>query len=291
MPCHEMVTDRAPDPFGTATTRGSTLPFDNMSFRWLPMLLLAACGRIGFDGVELVEGDAASCASAVGHDEDADGIDDACDLCPQTADVAQADRDGDRVGDACDPHPDDPRDQIAVFDPFTSLDPAWNFRTNPPTVTGDSIIGDGRPLQFRADRADVPGDDTYTFVIELREGEVGAQRQIALYALETDTQVYFCDLDQSASGTDFFWQQTFTTDGSYHSQQSSSLTGPLENGGLFVTLEHQPTRWACITDWPVGQPRLEDGIPGGGEIEPTTISLGVINLEIEILSFFHVHSN
>ena len=37
----------------------------------------------------------------VGHDEDGDGLDDACDACPTVPDPGQADGDGDGLGDAC----------------------------------------------------------------------------------------------------------------------------------------------------------------------------------------------
>lgn len=43
-------------------------------------------------------------------DKEADGIPDACDVCPGHADPLQIDSDGDSVGDACDVCPNDPQD-------------------------------------------------------------------------------------------------------------------------------------------------------------------------------------
>jgi hypothetical protein len=259
------------------------------------LLLLAACGRIGFGEAPAPE--AATCA-AVGHDEDLDGIDDACDVCPQLADAAQLDRDGDRVGDGCDPHPDEPRDQIAAFDPFTSQRPEWTFPGSQPTFTGDSMIGDARTRQFRADRAGVPTTDSYTFVLRIGDAspDPSAQKQVALYALESDDQVYYCDLDDNRSGT--LWAQSFTYDGvAFDAGETSELTGPLANGDAIVTLDHDlpASTWSCTTSWPVTKPTLTSAIPprdpDGRLIEPDRISLGAIRLEIEVSSFFHVHSN
>lgn len=62
------------------------------------------------------------------HDEDDDGIGDACDVCPARADPAQLDGDGDGVGDECDPRPDAPGDSILFFDGFGDdvLDPGYS---------------------------------------------------------------------------------------------------------------------------------------------------------------------
>lgn len=65
--------------------------------------MMLGCGRIGFDPT-----------TALGHDEDADGVPDSDDVCPHIA-GSQADSDGDGVGDDCDPNPTVARDTIAMF--------------------------------------------------------------------------------------------------------------------------------------------------------------------------------
>lgn len=85
------------------------------------LVLLGACGRVGFDPVGTsADGD----VIAGGHDEDGDGIPDVGDNCPMLANVDQQDTDGDGVGDACDPEPTVPRQRLVLFAPFTDPVPS-----------------------------------------------------------------------------------------------------------------------------------------------------------------------
>lgn len=92
---------------------------------------LAACGRVDFaaradalaadapraDAVRLADtGDSLTVACGT-HDEDQDGVPDACDNCPALAND-QLDSDGDGVGDACDPRPLSPTEHLALFEAF-----------------------------------------------------------------------------------------------------------------------------------------------------------------------------
>lgn len=111
----------------------------------LPVLLCSiGCGRLDFVATNQQSDDAAIsdardttdaamqlCALAVTpHDEDGDGIDDACDVCPNVSDPAQADSDGDKVGDACDPAPAIAKQRVWFFDSFEQ-DPTSRWVLSP----------------------------------------------------------------------------------------------------------------------------------------------------------------
>jgi hypothetical protein len=84
------------------------------------------------------------CELATTHDEDDDGVTDACDNCPGIANEAQSDQgDGDFVGDACDP--DTTRaDRIALFQSFAEPDAmaSWRQLDGHWFVDSDSLVYD-----------------------------------------------------------------------------------------------------------------------------------------------------
>ena len=129
------------------------------------LALLAGCS---YEPVELTSPDAADCAG-IGHDEDGDQLDDACDNCPTVASASVVDGDGDGIGDACDPDPSDGgdrlRDVITFAEPGASsrwqvLDAGWTW------VTDELRFADGGP-EFRVIRDSLPAFAT-PIVIDFR---------------------------------------------------------------------------------------------------------------------------
>ena len=104
-------------------------------------------------GIEKV-GPPPTCAQLTAHDEDADGVTDACDDCPGIPDPMQQDGDGDGVGDACDPSTD--ADQIAFFESFAETDSgaSWTINGGPWGFHDDAAVytvtSNSSPAQIEA---------------------------------------------------------------------------------------------------------------------------------------------
>lgn len=104
------------------------------------------------------------------HDEDDDGVADACDRCPGIAD-AQADADGDGVGDACDPSVT-AANQLALFISFAGQE-TWR------TVNGN-WLRDGESLVYDSVSLGVYG-------ITLYQGATPAPPFVVEYHFSVDT--------------------------------------------------------------------------------------------------------
>lgn len=230
---------------------------------------LSGCGRLAFDalgdaaapgdtGADDGPGDGgpadgladalAACATPAGHDEDGDGIDDACDVCPHRADAQQLDADGDGVGDACDPSNSTSQD-IVYFDPFTVQRPEWTFTGGAPyTFTGDGVLVDTMPgTGEHISLLLAPEADLFELGGEVMTGYTGA-RQLTVYA-EQGPARYYCEL---FNDTTFFVALTHTLDSStFTGDDYTSLSGAFENHGLTLAMERAPgNAVACHSSWP-----------------------------------------
>jgi hypothetical protein len=100
----------------------------------LACILATGCDyALRLDEVPAPDGDAQAPCVEIGHDEDSDGLDDACDPCPFDANNA-GDADSDGIADTCDPDPTTPN-KVLLFEGFGARAPAL-------TAAGGSIMND-----------------------------------------------------------------------------------------------------------------------------------------------------
>lgn len=256
----------------------------------LLLAILAGCGRIGFDASDLDAGfdarpDAPPCA-ALGHDEDSDGVDDACDVCPHLVDPQQGDTDGDRVGDACDPLPTSPTERIAYFEPMTSLPMSWSVAGPLPVLGDDSVSFDGIASGLSVTVPIPVGDDVITY-----GGRLGAGgtmfRQLTLVAWEP-TGYYYCELYDSGVSAKF--GVTYTVDEvDYISLTETVAQQPIENAPVMMSLDNRAPQLACTTTWPSDTSMLTSGIPAG--LAPDEIRFVVNGLELELDYLIQIRTN
>jgi hypothetical protein len=211
--------------------------------RALVCVVLAGC-RLHFDE-RVSDAFAPPPCTPAGHDEDGDGIDDACDVCPHVPDPAQLDGDGDGVGDACDPEPAVPRQRIVMFEPFTST-AAWSA-VGSVTTLGDAIVVGGiasssyvaRPLAIAHDRFEI-GGSTGT--------SSGAQRLFGIFVGPAATVgTYYCELYDNGSTT---LQLTWTFDNqTYMHGPGVAATNRLTSGSGRFAFDTSSADSACSTTW------------------------------------------
>lgn len=215
------------------------------------MLALAGCGRFGFDARATDDGatgdlgrdTSAACAAPSGHDEDADGVDDACDVCPHLSDD-QADGDGDRVGDACDPEPAAARQRIVMFDPFLSL-AGWS-KSSDESVDNDSALlraSSGTKALFKPY---TPQTDLFEIGADTRA--IGpATQSLFMINLDNGTGNYYCEMFDN--GTSLL-QFTYTLDGVNFVHPGSTLAAHsiVMNSGR-LQMQHSSTQVACRAVW------------------------------------------
>jgi hypothetical protein len=249
------------------------------------LLLVAACGRLCFDARPSDAAlDAAPCVPVGTHDEDGDGVVDSCDVCPHLADVAQTDTDGDRVGDACDPEIDQPRQRIAIFDPFTSI-AAWTpISTVVPESDGVSLGGVGLTGSLRRDF--VPTTDT--LVIGARTFATGTgQRLFAIIFKEVaDGKAFYCELFEDPNAMLLL---TYTLDGMTFVHPDFVGTSALANGRGALAVAIDATSGTCQLAWNAMTYSATGARPS--EIDLQVVALYAENVDVDLDYFLQIRTD
>lgn len=214
------------------------------------LVLLAGCGRWGFDPVAGdgatgdVKSDSGKPCTPVGHDEDGDAIDDACDVCPHLPDAEQTDTDGDFVGDACDPEPTMARQRIVFFDPFVNLT-NWTPRSDEISNGDQAVLSSiGGFSALRRPYTEM----TDLFEMGLVADVVGTGQALVMINLDTGTAGnYYCEIyDNGATNLQF----TYTFDGtSFFHPGVQPAAHRLESGAGRLQLQRDATNVRCSATW------------------------------------------
>lgn len=248
--------------------------------------MLASCGRVAFDVAGSDADGSTVCATPVGHDEDADTVDDACDVCPHLHDAGQADGDGDGVGDACDPRPADAGERIVYFDPFVVRRPEWAF-TIPVTYANDQLEIDASTGAGRFYLSTVPVDDVYELAGTIINAAPVIGRQLTLYA-DQGPPIYYCDLYDDLVTPK--WQISSTYDLTQFDQLAIATgASPLTGGAVRITLDHRPPNLSCSTTLPATPNTLVAPIPAG--IAPTSVGFRVQRIHMVVDYFIQIHTD
>lgn len=253
--------------------------------RLLLLVLLAGCGRFAFESTtDASDGpapDAKPCM-AIGHDEDGDTIDDACDVCPHVPDATQRDADRDGVGDACDPTT--ANETTAFFDPLIEDRAEWNFVGASHSYADDSLTLDTRTDYYFMARAATAANDYF----ELRGtivsvGDTSAQITLSFYV--GGRPHYYCELFGGPGSSKVAMTYSFD-DMTFMSPSETPLPG-FAPGPFILAADHRSPNLVCSG----GGATASAAIPAGFMSPPDRVAVQIKGLELRLDYYVHIQTN
>ena len=208
------------------------------------LVLVSACGRIAFDGRD----DAHVCSVTSGHDEDGDGIDDLCDVCPHLADVEQRDSDGDRVGDACDPEPAVARQSIQLFDSFATQDAAWT-QLGPSTFMPDELVMNVAGASASVRRSFAHAHDTIVVGAVAGTAAPGQHLFAIMFRRSADAALYYCEIFDDDTMALVKYTYTFGMGMPFMTAGFAPMPDRLSGGSGRLSYEIDATTVRCSANW------------------------------------------
>jgi hypothetical protein len=197
-------------------------------------LALSGCGRVSFDASGDSGNDAGAdafvCTTSVGHDEDGDGIDDGCDLCPLDPSSANGDTDSDGIGDLCDPEPSNNRQRLLLFESFVSRDARW--------TTDDGYITDAARLGIAGGNLylSVPINDVDVYVRAVVNTVHPTNQNHFYVAVErTDTTQWYSEILEDPGGTERRFSLMYYN-GAFDQHANQNLATAFAPGPLYMKL-------------------------------------------------------
>lgn len=249
----------------------------------LLLLLVAGC-RLRFDDAVAdggsdadvidVSPDAKPC-TPVGHDEDTDGFDDACDVCPQLTDD-QLDTDGDGIGDACDLAAT--AQTRVMFDPFTQMTASWIYMGGTFSIP-DVYRFDSPAAGAGAVLVGAPGRETFEVNGNLIDGGAGANQ--TSISIGSGTDHYYCELYDD--GATFALTFTHTPDEVvYNTLDTTPIPGRFDSGPYRLIMDHTPPTSTCIAVWKGTRYSVTAPNPSTPAAE---VGFGVFSVILDVYSF------